>query len=320
MSDADYPEYSEDAELGDRGRRLVEDAVRDDLRWIFREIHKDDLGIDGYVEILRDDRKSQGRLFAVQIKTGPSYFREPVEDGFVYRGALMHLNYWMEHSLPVLVLLCDPSTRTCYWEYIAAPNVSRTPKGWKITVPRSKTLVVEQKAALEKLTEPPQPIDFIPLALYKLLMEKFQYMVIAQGIEVPRDFRGFDYIARLNDEFVIITYIFKPEGTFFSPPDIDDILRRRDECARGCGWDLYPPSPRILLFLVAETVEQLKLSEELKAYIATKSEITHYRLVCSFSYGIYLTELDDQDQFIDEYDRDLPQARKARQDPSSTEN
>lgn len=51
MSDSDYPEYSEDAELGHRGRRQVEDIVRDDLRWIFREIPKDDLGIYGYVEI-----------------------------------------------------------------------------------------------------------------------------------------------------------------------------------------------------------------------------------------------------------------------------
>jgi hypothetical protein len=311
MPDADYPEYSEDAELGDRGRRLVEGVVRDDLRWIFREIPKDDLGIDGYVEILRDNRKSQGRLFAVQIKTGPSYLAERDEVGFVYRGALQHLNYWMEHSLPVLIVFCDPSTKTCYWEHIAAPNVSRTPKGWKITVPQAKILSVDHKAALKKLTEPPQPIDFIPLGLYKLLIEKFQYMVIAQDLEVPRDFRGFDYIGYLTDEFVIITYIFKPQGVLFSSQDIDDILKRRDECARGCGWDLHPPSPRILLFLVAETVEQLKLTEELKAYIATKPEITFYRLECSFSYGIYLSELDDQDQLIDAYERDLPQAHGA---------
>ena len=71
----------------DGGRVFI---VRDGLRWIFREIPKDDLGIDGYVEILREDRKSQGRLFAVQIKTGPSYLAEPNDDGFVYRGALKH--------------------------------------------------------------------------------------------------------------------------------------------------------------------------------------------------------------------------------------
>jgi len=311
MSDADYPEYSEDAELGDRGRRLVEDIVRDSLRWIFREIPKDDLGIDGYVEILRDDRKSQGRLFAVQIKTGPSYLAEPTDDGFVYRGALKHLNYWTGHSLPVLILLCDPATRTCYWEHIAAPNVARTPKGWKITVPRAKTLSVEYKAALEQLTESPQPVDYIELALYKLLIEKFQDMVIAQELETPHDFWGFNYLAHLGDDLVLITYVFKPKGASFSATDVDDVLRRRDQCARLCGWDIHGPTPRILLFLVAEDAEQLKLTDGFKAYMATKPEISSYRLQCSFSYGISLTELDENDEWIQVYERDLPQARNA---------
>jgi hypothetical protein len=308
----DYPEYSEDAELGDRGRRIVEDLVRDGLRWIFREIPKDDLGIDGYVEIIPEDRKSRGRLFAVQIKTGPSYLKEPNEDGYVYRGALKHLNYWTEHSLPVLILLCDATTRTCYWEHIAAPNVTRTPKGWKITVPRTKTLTVEHKAALEQLTEPPQPVDYIELALYKLLMEKFQYMVIAQELETPHDFWGFEYLAHLGDDLVLITYIFKPQGASFVTKDVDDVLDRRDQCARYCGWDVHGPAPRILLFLVAEDAGQLKLTDEFTAYVATKSEIMSYRLQCSFSYGISLTELDDKDEWIQVYERDLPQMRRAK--------
>jgi hypothetical protein len=308
MSD-DYPEYSEDAELGDRGRRLVEDLVRDGLHWIFREIPKDDLGIDGYVEIVRDDRKSQGRLFAVQIKTGPSYLGEPNEEGFVYRGSLMHLNYWAGHSLPVLVVLCDPETRTCYWEHVAVPNVARTPKAWKMTVPRAKTLSTDHKVALAKLTEPPQPVDFIELALYQLLIEKFPSMVIAQELETPHDFWGFSYMAHLDGELVLIAYVFKPEGAAFSTTDINEVLRKRDICAGACGWDRYPPVPRVLLFLVAEKRLQLKLSDEFTAYLVTKPEISRYRVHCSFSYGISLRELDDNDEWIDLYDRDLPQMR-----------
>jgi len=315
MSDAEYPEYSEGDELGDRGRRIVENIVRDDLRWIFREIPRDDLGIDGYVEILRADRKSQGRLFAVQIKTGPSYFGEPNEAGFVYRGALKHLNYWIEHSLPVLIVLCDPSKKTCYWEHIAAPNVSRTPKGWKITVPQARILDADHKAALEKLTEPPQPIDFIELALYKLLMEKFQYMVIAQEIETPHDFWGFNYLAHLGHDLLLITYIFKPRGAMFSTADIDEVLSRRDQCCRLCGWNVGGPTPRILLFLVAEDRGQLTLTDELKAYIAMKTEIAYYRLQCFFSYGVSVLELDEHDEWVQFYDRDLPQMRKREQGP-----
>lgn len=136
-------------------------------------------------------------------------------------------------------------------------------------------------------------------------------MIIAQELETPHDFWGFNYLAHLGDDLVLITYIFKPQGAMFSTADIDDVLSRRDQCCRLCGWEVHGPTPRILLFLVAETLEQLKLTEELKAYIAMKTEITCYRLECSFSYGISLTELDENDEWIQVYERDLPQARNA---------
>lgn len=112
MSDDEYPEYSETEEMGERGRWIVEGTVRDSLRWLFREIQKSDLGIDGFVEILDDNRKTHGHLFAVQLKTGPSYFKEPNKEGFLFRGKRKHHKYWLEFSLPVLVVLCDPDTQT----------------------------------------------------------------------------------------------------------------------------------------------------------------------------------------------------------------
>src|SRR5208337_3902665 len=170
---------------------------------------------------------------------------------------------------------------------------------WKMTIPRSQTLTADQKAALFKLTEPPQPIDFISLALYKLLVEKFQGIIIAQDIETPRDFSGFEYLARLSGESAIITYIFKPRGAAFSVSDVDEVQKRREICARGCGWDKYGPVPHVHLFFVAQFVEQLRLSNELKAHLARNPEISYYRIQCHFSYGIYLTELDDTDQPIE---------------------
>jgi len=44
MSDDEYPEYSESAELCELGRWIVEGTVRDSLQWLFREIQKTDLG------------------------------------------------------------------------------------------------------------------------------------------------------------------------------------------------------------------------------------------------------------------------------------
>jgi hypothetical protein len=42
MSDDEYPEYPETAEVGERGRWIVKGTVRDSLRWLFREIQKSD--------------------------------------------------------------------------------------------------------------------------------------------------------------------------------------------------------------------------------------------------------------------------------------
>jgi hypothetical protein len=131
----------------------------------------------------------------------------------------------------------------------------------------------------------------------------------------PQLDRVFNYLAHLGDDLVLIAHIFKPQGASFSTNDIDDVLHRRDQCARLCGWDVYGPTPRILLFLVAEHAKQLKLTDQLTAYLATKPEISRYRLQCSFSYGISLTELDDKDEFVHLYERDLPQMRGAKPKP-----
>lgn len=41
------------------------------------------------------------------------------------------------HSLPVLIVLCDPATQNCYWEHVAVPNVTHTPKGMEDHSPAS---------------------------------------------------------------------------------------------------------------------------------------------------------------------------------------
>ena len=87
MSDNEYPEYSETAEMGERGRWIVEGVVRNSLHWLFRETRKSDLGIDGFVEILNKERHSEGRLFALQLKTGRSYFQGAKSRVFCFAGS-----------------------------------------------------------------------------------------------------------------------------------------------------------------------------------------------------------------------------------------
>jgi hypothetical protein len=111
------------------------------LGHIFREQTTNDVGIDAHVEVVdQSTRCVSGQLLALQIKAGPSYFKEENTDGFVFRGDLNHLDYWLSHSLPVFLLLVDTATQKIYWQDITESNTERLNKGWKVTVPRINLL------------------------------------------------------------------------------------------------------------------------------------------------------------------------------------
>lgn len=42
--------------------------------------------------------KPTGRLIALQIKSGASYFAEPAEGGWLHRDHDAHLIYWLRHA------------------------------------------------------------------------------------------------------------------------------------------------------------------------------------------------------------------------------
>lgn len=103
--------------------------------YIFREQAISDYGIDAHVELVEGDNAT-GKLIALQIKSGPSWFAEKDSGGFIFRGDNEHLSYWLEHSLPVLIVLCDTENAQCFWQAITPENVVHTKKAWKIIVPK----------------------------------------------------------------------------------------------------------------------------------------------------------------------------------------
>lgn len=113
---------------------MVQQKVARELQWLFREQMPSDLGIDAQIEVLRNG-KSSGRLLALQIKSGDSYFREQRGEGIVYRDDQRHLEYWLNHSLPVVLVICRPETGEAYWQNINSATAVRTSFGCKILVP-----------------------------------------------------------------------------------------------------------------------------------------------------------------------------------------
>lgn len=133
-----------------QGVALVQSLTVNDLRWLFREQAVSDVGIDAHLEIVVEGRAT-GRLLALQIKSGDSYFREPVQDGFVYRSDLEHLDYWLNHSLPVFVVICKPGTGEAYWQVVSDQTFIRTNTGWKMLIPSANRFQADAVGRLQSI-------------------------------------------------------------------------------------------------------------------------------------------------------------------------
>ncbi|MEU8001066.1 DUF4365 domain-containing protein [Catellatospora sp. NPDC049111] len=122
------------------GVTVTQLAVQDSLGWVFREQPLEDFGIDAHVEVV-DANRATGKLLALQIKSGESYFRYKSPDGWWYRPDADHVKYWTNHSLPVVVVIVDSESRQCYWQLVNTKTLTRSKSGaWKINIPRSNVL------------------------------------------------------------------------------------------------------------------------------------------------------------------------------------
>lgn len=82
-----------------------------EMESIWRPTVSNDLGVDGQIELLEEGTSiSSGVILAVQVKSGPSYFAHPVENGFNYYPASKHRKYWARINLPVILILHNPDS------------------------------------------------------------------------------------------------------------------------------------------------------------------------------------------------------------------
>lgn len=136
--------------MTERTSRLAVKAVEEAcLRadWFFREQPITDQGIDAHIEKFElqkgqngDDEVGTGRLIALQIKGGPSYFRRLSPNGWWFPFKARKAKLWLGHALPVLVVLVDLDSGQMYWQRVSAATVIRTGKNYKIEVPLNQTI------------------------------------------------------------------------------------------------------------------------------------------------------------------------------------
>lgn len=145
-----FPTYKKTTNTGEKGVNAVSSIVNNEFCWIFRRNSNEyDYGIDGYIDIVTDDGAVTGQCFAIQIKTGKSFFKQKNLHSFTFYGDQKHLNYYLNLNTPVLLILHDDVANQTYWQHFTRASIEGTPTGWKLEVPFTNTLEQGKEKLLE---------------------------------------------------------------------------------------------------------------------------------------------------------------------------
>lgn len=283
--------------LADKGMRMVDRVVSEKLGWIFRDQTQKDFGIDALIELVHSDRRVTGRLIAAQIKCGKSWFAEPTADGigWTYRGELRHLNYWLGHSLPVMLVLCDPDYDECYFTQVAAARIRQTSRGWSIVVPRSQTLDASAREYLERLTRAPQRKDVIEFALLQHLVDRWgDRLRICPILEAPRDFHRFAHLIEIKGDTGGTFGVHFIDASVRVPTveAIQEELEWRAYNERATGGGVRD----LMLFVVGDEPESMRLSADVQELVAQSPTLRLHRLLYEDEWHVSLVEIDSNDQ------------------------
>lgn len=108
-----------------------------EMNCIFRELSKDDFGVDGEIEIVtpKADGKgyqTTGGIVKVQAKAGKSYVVSDSKDEFSMPAQKADLQYWYNATFPILLIVYHPKDDKLYWKEVksyvkSTPGVFKSP-------------------------------------------------------------------------------------------------------------------------------------------------------------------------------------------------
>ena len=297
--DIEMPIYTESTELGEKGTRMLCDVVEDEFHWIFRPKRKNDIGIDGEIEIINDARRGTGKLIAVQVKCGESYFEEKNDEGFIFRPRIATVNYWLSLSIPVIVCICNPTTKQILWCHITVESVKKRKKGYKVVVPFANTFNIENKNRIEGISDSVVQLnEIVDAALFKYLYERYKHSILICPLaEEPRDFHNLSYIAKLNGELYIIGTVIDKYG-YIELTDLTEKIRLYHENRHSCGWEQSDTKSRFLICFVSESKDNLILTDDIVGILNKNADDVEYSRFHLSKSLIMLTLLDSSDNYV----------------------
>lgn len=285
------------------GVRIVDKIAHEDLKFLFRPRERHDLGIDGEIEVVdeRDGRRhGSGRLIAVQIKCGESFFTEATTDSFVFRGDPKHLAYWTDFSLPVLIVICDPTTREAYWVEFDPSAVTVLTNGWKIAIPKRNRLS-RDRHSIEWIARRNAIDDVIDMSVQGWVHARHAKRVEICGIaQLPRDFPWYRHLISIGEETVALHWLYARYGSF-EPQEVTEVLKRLK------GNLEY--ASRMLLCLVADRREHFDQGPATMRQLSEQAGVECVRLIFQRAWS-RIGELGEDGSVTWEYYRGQPEYRE----------
>jgi hypothetical protein len=94
-----------------------------EMRCIWREQEKDDIGIDGEIELCRpredgDGMIGTGKIIKVQSKSGSSYVIRDTDETFASPVEEKDLHYWHGLNVPAIYVVYHPDDDCLYWKHV----------------------------------------------------------------------------------------------------------------------------------------------------------------------------------------------------------
>lgn len=150
-----FPKVNKKNFTSDSGVNYVSTVINDELGWIFRKNNNEtDYGIDGFIDIVTEDGLVTGQSFAVQIKSGSSFFKQKTGNGFVYYGESKHLNYYRNQQLPLLLIICSPEDKICLFTIFEELAIEPSDARWKLNIKNTNVFGLQSKDNLLRLLPP----------------------------------------------------------------------------------------------------------------------------------------------------------------------
>ena len=178
------PMKAKETERTDRCGVALAMGTFESLGFAFREQTESDYGIDGHAELIASERPT-GQLLGIQIKTGRSYLSERTETAIVFRADADHVDYWLNHALPVIICLCGADNQTIYWQAVTNETATSTGKGYRFDIPLSQILdassVPQLTALLTPLVSPDRYTIFKTEDVSHGLAKRYSFKVVVNG-------------------------------------------------------------------------------------------------------------------------------------------